>query len=215
MKLSRSVAVLLALLAGACKEKDLSHGYEFVVRVSSEPGHGLEGARASFQGRELGVSDSSGAVAIQVRGREGDVVAIDIACPSGHRPSAPVLVPLRHVSHDVKPEFSALCTPLTHSIVVAVRAEGGPRLPLLHLGRELARTDASGAAHLLLDVGSDEVVEIMLDTTEQPRLRPKNPILRIQPGPRDEITAINQEFTLQPQPRVRKVTTWRGPTRID
>jgi len=214
-KLASSAAVLLALFAAGCKEKDLSSDYGFIVRVSSEPGRGLEGARASVKGRELGVSDGSGAVAIQVRGHEGDVVAIDIACPSGHRPPGPVLVPLRHVGHDVKPEFAALCTPLTHSIVVAVRAERGPHLPLLHLGRELARTDASGAAHLLLDVASDDVVELVLDTTEQPRLRPKNPILRIQPGLRDEITAINQDFTLQPPARVKKVTPWRGPTRID
>jgi hypothetical protein len=214
-KLTASAGLLLALAAAGCEEKDLSRDYGFIVRVSSEPGHGLEGAGASVKGRELGVSDSSGAIAIQVRGHEGDVVAIDIACPSGHRPAAPVSVPLRHVGRGVKPEFAALCTPLTHSIVVAVRAERGPHLPLLHLGRELARTDASGAAHLLLDVASDDVVELVLDTTEQPRLRPKNPILRIQPGPRDEITAINQEFTVQPPARVKKVTPWRGPTRID
>ncbi len=214
-QLASSAGVLLAVLAAGCKEKDLSRDYEFMVRVSSEPGRGLEGARASVKGRELGVSDSSGAVAIQVRGREGDVVAVDIACPSGHRPPAPVRVPLRHVGHDVKPEFAALCTPLTHSIVVAVRAERGPHLPLLHLGRELARTDTSGAAHVLLDVASDDVVELVLDTSEQPRLRPRNPILRIQPGQSDQISAISQEFTLQPPARVRKVTPWRGPTRID
>jgi hypothetical protein len=55
----------------------------------------------------------------------------------------------------------------------------------------------------------------VLDTTEQPRLRPKSPMLRIQPGPRDEIAAIHQEFTVQPPGRVKKVTPWRGPTRID
>jgi hypothetical protein len=213
--LASGAGVLVALLGLACKEQDLSRDYELIVKVSSDPGRGLAGARASVKGRELGVSDSSGAVAIHVRGHEGDVMSIDIACPSGHRPPAPVRVPLRHVSHDVKPEFAALCTPLSHSIVVAVRAERGPHLPLLHLGRELARTDASGAAHVLLDVASDDVVELVLDTSEQPRLRPKNPMLRIQPGRQDEITAISQEFTLQPAARVRKVTEWRGPTRID
>jgi hypothetical protein len=204
-------------------DKDLSKNYELILRVSSEPGRGVEGARASIKGRELGVSDSSGAVPIKLRGREGDVVSIDVGCPSGHRAPPPVLVPLRQIgrdgsgpkAHDVRPEFVAVCTPLTHAVVVAVRAERGPHLPLLHLGRELTRTDSSGAAHLLLDVASEDVVELVLDTTEQPRLRPKNPILRIQPGSRDEITAISQDFTLQPLPRVRKVATPRGPTRIE
>jgi hypothetical protein len=103
---------------------------------------------------------------------------------------------------------------MTHSIIVAVRAERGPNLPVLYLGRELARTDSSGAAHLVLDVASDDVVELVLDTTEQPGLRPKSPSLRIQPGPGDEITAVNQDFTLQQQEAVKKVAARRGPVRI-
>jgi hypothetical protein len=205
--------VIVALLPSSC-DKDLSRTYEFIVRVSSEPGRAVEGARATLRGGVLGVSDGSGAVTINVRGLEGDVLPIEVSCPSGHRAPPLLLVPLRHVGRDVRPEYAAVCTPLTHSIVVAVRAEHGPHLPVSHLGRELARTDSSGAAHLVLDVASDDVVELVLDTTEQPRLRPKNPILRIQPGSSDEITAISQDFTLQQQGAVKKVATPRGPIRI-
>jgi hypothetical protein len=205
---------MLALLPWGC-DQDLSRDYEFIVRVSSEPGRTLAGVRASLKNQELGVSDATGAVAIKVRGHEGDVLPIEVSCPTGHRAPPPVLVPLRRVGHDVRPEFAAVCTPLTRSIVVAVRAERGPNLPLLYLGRELARTDSSGAAHLLLDIASEDVVELVLDTAEQPQLRPKNPVLRIQPGPGDEITALSQNFTVQPRERVRKVTTQRGPTRIE
>jgi hypothetical protein len=213
---SRAVA-MVALLAWGCEQQDLTRQYEFIVRVSSEPGRAVEAASASLEGKELGVSDGDGAITITVRGREGDVLPIEIGCPSGHRaPTDPVQVPLRHVGNDIKPEFAAVCTPTSHSIVVAVRAERGPNLPLLHLGRELARTDSSGAAHLVLDVASEEVVELVLDTTHQPTLRPKSPVLRIQPGRSDEITAIAQDFTVAKPPAPRVVTPpRRGPVRID
>lgn len=218
--LSRGAALLVALLAAGC-DQDLTRDYELIVRVSADPGRGLPGARASSRGRELGVSDGGGAVAVKVRGLEGDVLPIDIECPTGHRGPPPLLVPLRHVGREgsgrvVRPEFAAVCAPLSHSVVVAVRAERGAHLPLLHLGRELARTDSSGAAHVLLDVTSDDVVELVLDTSEQPRLRPKNPILRVEPGSGDPITAVHQEFTLLPRPRVEKVSAPpRGPIRIE
>lgn len=219
-RLSSCAGLLLAVLAPGC-DQDLSREYEFIVRVNGEPSRGLVGARASSKGKELGVTDSSGAMTVKTRGREGDIVPVDIACPSGHRAPPPLLVPLRHVGREgggdvVRPEFAAVCTPLTHSVVVAVRAERGPHLPLMHMGRELTRTDSSGAAHVLVDAASEEVVELMLDTSEQPRLRPKSPVLRVQLGGGDQITAISQEFTLQPRPRVEKVSTpQRGPIRID
>ena len=208
---------LLALLAMGC-DRDLTSDYDVVVRVTSEPGRALEGARALLRGKVLGLSDVSGAVAIHVRGREGDVLPIEVACPEGHRPpAAPVLVPLRHVMSGAKPEFAAQCTPTSHAVVVAVRAERGPNLPLLYLGRELARTDASGAAHVVLDVASTDVLELVLDTTAEPRLRPRSPILRIQPGASDAITAISQDFTLQPPPPAPKAPApvRHGPVRIE
>jgi hypothetical protein len=217
---SRIAGLVTLLLSSGC-DKDLTRDYEFIVRVSSEPGRPLAGAAASLQQKQLGISDSSGAITLKVRGQEGDVSSIEIACPSGHRSPPPVLVPLRQVGHDangrdVRPEFTAVCTPTSHSLVIAVRAEHGPHLPLSYLGRELARTDSSGAAHVVLDVESKEIVELVLDTSEQPRLRPKSPILRVQPGSRDEITAIHQDFTLEPERVVKKkAPTWRGPTRID
>jgi hypothetical protein len=99
--------------------------------------------------------------------------------------------------------------------VIAIRAEHGPNLPLMYLGRELARTDGSGAAHLMLEVASEDIVELVLDTSAQPRLRPRSPILRIQPGSRDELTGINQDFTVLKPPVVKKVVKAVGPVRLD
>jgi hypothetical protein len=209
----------LALLAAGC-DQDLSREYTFVVRVSAEPGRPLAGAQLSLKGKALGVSDADGSVNVRVRGHEGDVLPIEITCPAGHRTPAPVLVPLRRMGRDaeghaVEPEFTAACAPLARSVVIAVRAENGPNLPLYYLGRELARTDASGAAHALLDVASEDVLELTLDTTEQPQLRPRSPVLRVQPGPGDEIAALTQNFSVEPRARVKKVPVQRGPVRIE
>ena len=46
---------------------------------------------------------------------------------------------------------------------------------MLFLGREVARTDASGAAHVLLKLKSDEAFDLVLGTEGNDRLRPQNP----------------------------------------
>ena len=58
---------------------------------------------------------------------------------------------LRRLAEPSKvPAYQATCPPTTRAIVVAVAAENGAGLPVLYLGREVARTDASGAASVLL-----------------------------------------------------------------
>ena len=213
-RLGAASALALTLLPLGC-DKDLSSEYTFIVRVTSEPGLALDGARATLRGKDLGTSDTSGALTIKIRGREGDVLPIQVTCPAGHRAPPPVQIPLRHLADGIRPEFAATCTPTTHSLVIAVRAEHGPNLPLTYLGRELARTDTSGAAHLMLDVASEDVVELVLDTSDQPRLRPRSPILRIQTGGRDEVMGVSQEFTVLKPPVVKRAVKPVGPIRLD
>jgi hypothetical protein len=206
---------LLALAALAC-ESELSQDYAFVVKVEAEPGRGLADAQALINGETVGRTDARGSVALRVRGREGDVVAVVVKCPAGHRaPVAPLFVPLRRLlDSNVVPEFAAQCTPTTRTLVVALRTEGGANLPVRYLGRELARTDAFGAAHLMLDIPADEVVELHLDTAEQSDLRPISPTLRVQ-APRDEqLVAVSQTFT-QRRPDKRVKAKRHGPVRID
>jgi hypothetical protein len=215
---NRSIWTILWLLSSTSLgcETELSREYEFRVKVDAEPGRGLADARVSINGATLGSTDDRGSVTLRVRGREGDVVAVELECPAGHRsPVDPVFVPLRRlVDNNVVPEFTAQCIPTTRTLIVALRAEGGAHVPVRYLGRELARTDAFGAAHLMLDVPVDEIVELSLNTEEQSDLRPISPTLRVQATRDEQLVAVSQTFTQRrPDKPVRIKRS--GPVRID
>jgi len=104
--------------------------------------------------------------------------------------------------------------------VVAVRAEGGANVPVLYLGREIARTDGSGAAHVAFRVASTDAVTLTLDTTEQPKLRPQHPSMSFHGAERDQLTAFAQKFEAEaakPKPRVapHAAPEPMGPVRLD
>ena len=97
-------------------------------------------------------------------------------------------------------------------VVVGIRAEGGPNLPVVFLGNVVARTDSSGAAHFALDVKPGEQFEVQLKTDENPKLLPKNPGRSFVMPPRDDVVVFNQTFTLEKTKKVyHYVPKPRGP----
>ena len=193
-----SVALLLGTgaLGVGCHRPQKPRGYELIVHVESDPERPLSGAKLLHAGRPLGVSGADGRVPILANGSEGERLELEVACPAGFRsPELPLVVTLRRASgHAEKPEYFASCPPLTRKLVVAARLEHGENLPIRYLGRELARSDASGVAHLLLEAETAETVELTVDTSERPRLRPKSPTARFRIGDRDDIVVFTQSF---------------------
>jgi hypothetical protein len=189
-------------------------GFELLVHVESDPSQPLAGARLLHAGRELGVSAPDGRVAIHATGSEGERIELEVACPAGFRsPEAALNVTLRHAGHGERPEYFAACPPSTRKLVIAARLEHGINLPIRYLGRELARSDGDGVAHLLLEGETDKTVELTVDTSEQPQLRPKSPTARFRIGNRDDIVVLAQTFQSPPKPAVHAHHA-SGPVRI-
>jgi hypothetical protein len=69
-------------------------------------------------------------------------------------------------------------------------------LPVRYLGREVARTDASGTAHVLLQVPPQEsfTLELLTDEAEGGKLHPTNPTATFLVGDRDEVFVLDQKF---------------------
>lgn len=215
---SASSLLLLLVAAGAlpgCAQRVQRQPYEMIVRVYGDPGEPLPGARLMHGSTLLGVSGTDGAVGVKATGKEGERILLQVLCPEGHRsPSEPLSLTLRRPAERTRrPEYNASCSPLTRKLVVAVRADKGPNLPVRHLGREVARTDASGAAHVVLDSAPLQNLELLLDTSEQPRLRPQNPTARFRVGDRDELVLLNQAFQSS-APQRSRVARPSGPVRI-
>lgn len=186
----------------ACSQARPPAAFDLTVRVTADLGRPLPGAKVFFEGTAVGRSNDRGIVRLAVHGREGEAITLTVACPDGFRPpSKPIEVALRKLAEPgASPEYAANCQPLTRSVVVAVRADNGPDLPVRYLGQEVARTDASGAAHVLLTLAAEEEFELMLDTSSRAgpeMLRPQNPSARFTVKNVDEILTFNVPFTVE------------------
>jgi hypothetical protein len=194
--------------------------YEFLLRIEADPGIPVAGARVDYLGTSVGQTGPEGTARLSARGAEGDVVAFQITCPPGYlSPPKPLSLVLHSMTGANRvPEYDVSCPPLLRKVVLAVRAENGRNLPVVYLGREIARTDESGAAHALLDVAPSEPVEVVLDTNTPAgqRLHPKSPSLSFVVPPHDDVVLFDQRFSVEPEraPHSYAPVPPRGPIRL-
>lgn len=217
------VATMLAATGcGATESEDLSKlAFTADVVISSDPGLGVAGAVLVSGGQKLASTDAEGRARLSFHGAEGDNVEIAVTCPAGFQsPSEPIAVSLRRLSAGSRaPSFIARCAPLTRTVVVGIRAENGPNLPVTYLGKEVGRTDAWGAAHVVLTVKAGEQVTLGLDTKsgaeKRPKLRPENPTLTFVAKDKDDFVTLDQKFESERAVvRVKTAPRNPGPTRI-
>jgi hypothetical protein len=186
---------------------------EVVVRVNGDPGQPLKGALLLFNGQKVSESGDDGVAKLKLTGKDGESFDVTVTCPDGFQsPTKPIQVILKRLADDKKPEYDVACPPTNRTVVVAVRADGGANLPVLYLGREVARTDASGAAHVMLKLKPDEPFDLILGTTENAALRPQNPFASFTVKERDEVFVFDQKFETEKKKVVRGGR--RGPVKI-
>jgi hypothetical protein len=168
------------------------------VRVVDDRGEGIAGADISSGKTSKGLTGADGALAVKLSGRAGRIVPLSVKCPAGFAsPDKTVDVGITQLAPgSPAPLFEARCTALVHSLVVAIRAENGPDLPVIYLGREVARTDAQGMAHIVLKVPPGETASVRLDTSAAPALLPQNPDFLFKAGNRDEMLLLDEKFTI-------------------
>ena len=209
----------IACLTSCSKAAPQGGSYRLSVQVASEPGRPLPGVPVSYLGQTVGRTDAQGVAGLSIRGSEGEHVALTVTCPDGfHAPSKTIDVVLHHWSEaGRKPEYEFQCSPLNRTVVVVVRADRGPNLPVLYLGREIARTDESGAAHALVSVPASDDMEITLSTSEpgSERLRPQNPSIKFSATDREPLKLYSVKFSLEPEKRRAVASGPRMPVRIN
>ena len=204
----RALVIPVALTVAGCSMFDpaVPPPQEVLIRVEADPGKPIKGADLFFNGQKIASTDDTGLGKLRLTGKDGETFDVVVKCPEGYvSPNRAVSVMLRRLAEPgKKPEYAALCPPTTRLIVVAVRAEGGPNLPVMYLGREVARTDPSGAAHVLLRLRPDEQFDLLLDTNEKgnERLRPQNPRTAFFVKQKDDVFTFDQKFSLEAIRRV-------------
>jgi hypothetical protein len=211
----RAVCLVCPLLT-ACARPPPPPPLVVHLSVQSDPGRPLEGAQVYLNGKAIAASGPTGIAALTLSGSEGTRLEFTVQCPEGYKsPTSPLAVVVRRLG-GVTPEYKASCLPLTRTAVVAVAADKGPNLPVVYLGREVARTDASGAADVLLQVTPGEQFTVMLSTQDKLALglRPQNPTRTFTAKDQDDVFLFAEQFT-PPKAAVVHVQGPTGPTRLN
>src|SRR5262245_7087227 len=127
--LAAALVSVVAACGGETKEKP---PVEVLVKVDSDPGKPIKGANVMFSGKSIATTDDTGTARLTLNGNEGDSYDVTVKCPTGFQsPTKPISIPLRRLAEPSKtPEYEVSCPPTTRNIVVAVRAENGPNLPV-------------------------------------------------------------------------------------
>jgi hypothetical protein len=178
---------------------------EMTVRVSAGAGEPLSGVSVRPTSGRPGITDANGVANITLAGDEGTKIDLAIACPDGYAaPAAVTRVTVRRASR--VPELSIPCKPFEHAVVVAFKTTGATNVPILYLGREIARTDDAGFALLELEPKVGETLAFTLDTTDpQFRfMRPQNPERTVLVPDGEEAFTIEQKF-VEDKPAAKRV----------
>jgi hypothetical protein len=201
-------SILATLGCGMVSSAPEAQRYQVDVRIESDPSKPLAAVGILQGAKELSRTRDDGSARVSLAGRNGDAIALSVACPEGYAsPDKPLSVTLRPLLNtSTVPQYRAHCEPLMRSLVVAVRAKNGANLAVKHLGNEIARTDADGVAHALLKISPAEQVTLVLDTSgaEHERLRPKSPEFSMTMPARDEVAVFDQTFSELVPPAVKK-----------
>lgn len=218
---TKTLAVIAAVALASCtRPRPAVYMQTASIIVESDPGAPLEGASVAVDGQPVASTLAKGEATVRVQGVAGDKHRIEVHCPEGHLGSSPpfhelfVRVPERGAR---APSFVVRCEPAMRTATIRVRIEGGPGLPLTHLGRPVGRTDAKGEALLTMLAEPGEDLEVTADTSLARDLHPQNPSLTFPMGAKDETFVFAQKLTpgkKAPPPPVKRAPKPGGPVRL-
>jgi hypothetical protein len=184
---------------GACKPPPLPPPVTVFVRVVDEAKAPVSRAEIASQSHVIATTDVEGRAEIHVSGREGATYFIDVRCPTGYRsPEAPLEIRRLENGGAAPPEYVTRCNRLRHTLVVNVKTKGaGGSVPILYLGKPVARTDAEGNARVVLEGDVLERIDIQLDTSDATfaKLHPQSPTGSFEIPNRDDETTFEVAFT--------------------
>jgi hypothetical protein len=194
-------AFLIASTLGlvSCQQPPPPAPFQIFVRVDSDPGRPVEGASITHANKVIGTTNAEGRAMLTFPGAEGEIADVLVMCPEGFQsPTKALSLRLTRLADKTKvPEYSVACPPTMRRVVVAVRADNGPNLPVVYLNRAVGRTDGSGAAHFALEVAPGSQFQVQLDTGDRKDLKPQKPTKAFVVNQQDDILLFDQKFTVE------------------
>lgn len=196
----------------------------FTLELRGVGDEGAPLAGVSFFGpASWGVTGNDGRLNHRIAAPDATAIAITATCPPDYK-DAPRLAPVRLTKTRRVDDHSAQAIPVEvrcerreSDLFIVVRAAGGGRLPVVVDGRRLVSTDDDGVAHMLLRrPRASGKVEVSLDTSSRPELKPLSPSRTYQLGSGDTVLFVEQGFVAPPQLLARRASPRRRvPVRVD
>ncbi len=206
-KMSRWVLFQFHLVVTGCGSPNapsVDKSFDVVLHALSDEGQPVEGVQFSCAELALGTTDTKGKVAMQLRGVDGQILAVTTTCPDGYlAPEQPAQLRLAEV-RKLDPTapaaigFDSVCTRKVRDVVLVVRTSQAPVLKVEVAGKSVGSTDGNGQAHFRFQL--DRTVSRMsvsLDTTATPMLRPQNPSRVFELDGQDAVLLLDQSFTVE------------------
>ena len=202
------VALATGTLASSCDDEPAAPPrYPFTFNTHAD-GDGLEGVRINVNNAPVGVTNGEGVLRVDLTGPEGAPVRVSAVCPEGHRSTEDAQVHNLRRVQSLDPataargiEVTFACPPEHRNAVVVVRTHNQVGLPIMLDGREAARTDGSGVAHLAVVMTPGTAFQVLVDTRHNERLRPRSPTQTYTVPDRDEVFVLDQRFVEEAPPR--------------
>jgi hypothetical protein len=192
-----AAAAAAGLGCGAFDPPPTPPPFKATVIVTGDPGEPLLGAVVSYRKGEPAMTGADGRVELVFHGADGDVREVTVACPPGHQQAGNALqIRLTRLASTQLPEYQVSCPPLRRKVVVAVRADNGPFLPVKYLNEVVATTDEAGAAHFALTIEPGSF-SVALDTSDRKDLKPPSPARVMTVGQQDDVLVFDQRFEVQ------------------
>jgi hypothetical protein len=188
---SLGCAALAALVLACGGGETAPRLYSVSRHALSDDGDPLPGVELLASGNAVGRTDAHGGLLVRLSGREGAQVTFEPRCPQGSSAQGnPASLRLRTLGNGPPPDVELTCARAKRLAALIVSAPGFAGLPVLVHNRELARTDATGTAHVLLEGDPATPLRVVLNTESRPKLVPPSPHKDLQIGTRDDIVVF-------------------------
>lgn len=219
LKRTLAAALVLGGSLGCSEPPPEPVAYPFTFTATSD-GQPLEGVSVTLNEGTLGTTNGEGILRSNLTGPEGAPVSLNAICPEGHRSpdQAQVHTLRRVVSLDPATQAQGIqvsfdCPPEHREAVVIVRTHDQTGLPIYVDGREVARTDESGVAHVHMPQMAPRTgFQVRIATAAiNERLRPREPSQTYTVPDHDEVFVFDQRFEEEAPPRRRRRRRRRRP----
>ncbi len=201
--MKRLSLILCAGFALFCSETSLPISQPIVVTVQDAIGDPVPQAAVSLDGEVRGSTDEMGRFQGSLPGPEGRRARVAVECPSGMVPKGAYTLELsirflRSIASKsgapVPEEVDFRCVSATRQIVLLVETDGGQGLPVTALGRRIATVNEDGVAQTVLAGLPGQELEVCIDTTSMPDIRPVMPTRRFVIPEESQIIVFSQKF---------------------